>query len=51
VFGLIKEWLNRGYSGGLRGGLALQKSYLEGIALGVEKAIKVEVKVKRSSLR
>jgi len=47
VFGLAKERLNRGCSGGLRGGSALQKSYLKGIALGVEKAIKVKVKVKR----
>jgi len=47
VFGLIKERLNRGYSSDLRGGLALQKSYLKGIALGIEKAIEVKVKVKR----
>jgi len=41
VFGLAKERLNRGCSGGLRGGSALQKSYLEGIALGVEKRLRL----------
>jgi len=41
VFGLVKERLNRGYSGGLRGDSALQKSYFEGIALGIEKRLRL----------
>ena len=44
VFGLTKERLNRGCSGGLRGCSALQRSCLEGIALGVGKRLRLRLR-------